>query len=194
MGPETHDGPTSPSPTDRLRLPHLGQVGILVQDTREAMASSSAHLGVPRWYRSRTEHRETHYRGRRVELELDIVVGYAGRVQIELVRVVSGGPDNVYHQVHGADGRGFHHFGLIVRRIDDNLARVERSGIEVLQGSTLRNVGGVVIRTAFLDTLSSCGFLTELIEARLRSLSVGMPEWLARLGSRLGNVERLEVP
>jgi hypothetical protein len=175
-------------------LPGLGQVGILVQDSDEAMAAYSAFLGVPRWYRSRTEHRETHYRDLLVELELDIVVGYAGRVQIELVRVVSGGPDNVYHQVYGADGRGFHHFGFIVRRIDDHLARVASSGIEVLQASTLRNVGGVVIRTAFLDTMSSCGFLTELIEARLHGLSVGMPRWLPALGARMGNVEVLEVP
>jgi hypothetical protein len=175
-------------------LPGLGQVGIMVQDTNEAMTAYSAFLGVPRWYRSRTEHRETRYLGRRVELELDIVVGYAGRVQIELVRVVSGGPDNVYHQVLGADGRGFHHFGFIVRRIDDHLVRVERSGVEVLQASTLRNVGGMVIRTAFLDTIASCGFLTELIEARLHGLSVGMPRWLTRLGGRLGNVEVLGAP
>jgi hypothetical protein len=180
-------------PVDLGGLPGLGQIGIVVQDTQEAMAAYSTFLGVPRWFRSRTEHRETLYRGQRVDLELDIVVGYAGRVQIELGRVVSGGPDNVYHQVLGTDGRGFHHFGFIVRRIDDHLARIERSGIEVLQASTIRNKGGVVIRTAFLDTMESCGFLTELIEARLRGVSVGMPQWLARIGTVMGSTEMLEV-
>jgi hypothetical protein len=181
-------------PADLGRLPGIGQIGIVVQDHAEAMAAYSTYLGVPRWYRSRTEHRETSYRGRPSGLELDIVVGYAGRVQIELLRVVSEGSDNVYHEVLGADGRGFHHFGFIVRRIDDHLARIERSGIEVLQASTIRNVGGVVIRTAFLDTMESCGFLTELIEARLHGISVGMPQLLARIGTRLGSVELLQVP
>jgi len=181
------------SPVELGRIPGLGQVGIVVHDMREAMAAHSTYLGVPRWYRSRTERRETRYLGREVGLELDIVVGYAGRVQIELVRVVSGGSDNVYHQVLGAEGRGFHHFGFIVRRIDDHLARIERSGLEVLQASTIHNVGGVVIRTAFLDTIADCGFLTELIEARLHGVSVGMPQWLTRLGARLGSAERLDV-
>lgn len=178
-------------PASLGELPGVGQIGILVQDMDRAAAAYSSFLGVPRWYRSRTLARETHYRGRRVGLELDIVVGYAGRVQVELVRVLAGGPDNVYHQVYGTDGRGFHHFGFIVRDIDPYLERVARSGLEVLQASTIRNVGGVVIRTAHLDTLEECGFITELIEARLRGLSVGMPEWLLRTGVRLGNVERV---
>jgi len=183
----------NPLPVDLGSLPGLGQVGILVRDTDRALKAYSTFLGVPRWYRSRTLDRETWYRGRLVDLELDIVVGYAGRVQIELVRVLSGGTDNVYHQILGADGWGFHHFGFIVRRIDDHLARIERSGLEVLQASTIRNLGGVVIRTAFLDTMSSCGFLTELIEARFRGVSVGMPQRLLRIGTRLGSVELLEV-
>jgi hypothetical protein len=182
-----------PVPVDLARIPGVGQIGIMVRDTAEAMAAYSTYLGVPRWYRSRTLQRETVYRGRPSDLELDIVVGYAGRVQIELVRVVSGGSGNVYHEVLGDDGWGFHHFGFIVRRIDDHLARIERSGPEVLQASTIRNVGGIVIRTAFLDTLEGCGFLTELIEARLHGISVGMPQLLARIGARLGNIELLEV-
>ena len=92
-------------------LPGIGQVGILVHDMSRAMAVYSGALGVGRWYRSRTEGRETVYRGSPVELDLDIVVGYAGRVQVELVRVLSEGRDNVYHQVLGNDGFGFHHFG-----------------------------------------------------------------------------------
>ncbi len=175
-------------------LPGIGQVGILVHEMDRAMAAYSSSLGVRRWYRSRTESRDTIYRGSSVELDLDIVVGYAGRVQVELVRVLSDGHDNVYHQVLGADGYGFHHFGIVVRDIADHLERVERSGIEVLQASTIRNVGGMVIRTAHLDTLSSCGFVTELIEARLHGLSVGMPEWLLRLGARMGSAERMKSP
>jgi hypothetical protein len=184
----------SQTPVELGKLPGIGQIGIVVHDHAEAMAAYSTYLGVPRWFRSRTEHRETVYRGEPSGLQLDIVVGYAGRTQIELIRVVEHGSGNVYRQVLGDDGRGFHHFGFIVRNIEDHLALVDRSGVEILQASTLRNVGGVVIRTAFLDTLSSCGFLTELIEARLHGISVGMPQWLARLGSMLGNIERLEAP
>jgi catechol 2,3-dioxygenase-like lactoylglutathione lyase family enzyme len=181
-------------PVNLGRLPGIGQIGIVVTDTAEAMIAYSTYLGVPRWYRSRTEHRETFYRGEISGLELDIVVGYAGRVQIELIRVVNHGSGNVYQQILGADGRGFHHFGFIVRNIDDHVALLEQSDVEVLQASTLQNVGGVVIRTAFLDTTSSCGFLTELIEARFHGISVGMPQWLARIGTLLGNIELLEAP
>jgi hypothetical protein len=185
-------GEAAAVPADLGRLPGIGQIGIVVRDMDRAMAVQSVLIGVPRWYRTRTEERTTLYRGRPVPLELDIVVGYSGRLQVELVEVLSPGPDDVYHEVLGADGAGFHHLGVIVRNLDDHLARLEGTGVEVLQASTIRNAGGMVIRTAHLETRPSCGFITELIEARVRGLSVGMPRWLTRLGARLGRAELLE--
>jgi methylmalonyl-CoA/ethylmalonyl-CoA epimerase len=171
-------------------LPTFDQLCMMVQDMPTAMAYYSTFLNVPVWYRSKTVSRETIYRGKLVELEADIVVGYSGRIQIELFQLISG-EDNIYYEVFGDRGGGIHHVGIIVNDLDKYLARFQQANVVVSQLTRTENAGGAVIRTAHLDTTAYCGFVVELIEVRLKGISVGMPRWLMRLGVLTGNSERL---
>lgn len=171
-------------------LPPVSQICLVVRDIPSAMHTASALMNVRKWYRSRTLSRETTYRGERVDMDADIVVGYSGRMQVELFQPLAG-KANVYYEVFGENGGGFHHTGIMVRNIGRVLDDLSGSGLAVSQQSRMVNHGGAVIRTAFLDTRAWCGSYVELIEVRMKGVSVGMPKWLMALGAVLGSSERL---
>ena len=131
---------------------------------------------------------ELRFRGDPTEMDWDIVVGYSGRVQVELIRVHRAGP-NIYHEVLGRDGSGFHHLGVVVRDFDSRLQRATDGGIGVLQDGGITFAGGGKCRFAYLDTMDRLGFILELIEMRVYGLQLGMPEWLLKVGTLTGDVE-----
>jgi len=171
------------------RLPRVGQIGLVVRDPARAMEVIGGTLGVKRWYRSKMASYELFYRGEPTPIDWDIVVGSSGRVQVELIHIRESGP-NLYHEVLGPNGSGFHHLGVVVRDFDRRLEDAGRAGIEVLQNGSIRFSGGGVCRFAYLGTAAMLGFILELIEMRIFGLQPGMPEWLLRLGLLTGDVER----
>jgi hypothetical protein len=172
------------------RLPAIGQIGLVVQDMTAAMVTYGAAFGVDRWYRSRMAWFEVVFDGEPIAIEWDIVVGYSGRVQIELIRVGDAGP-NLYHEVFGPDGAGLHHLGLVVHDLDHHLESAEAADIAIRQHGAIRFAGGAACRFAYLDTAAELGLILELIEMRVYGLDLGMPEWLLRVGTLTGDVERL---
>jgi hypothetical protein len=155
-----------------------------------AMVSYGAALGVERWYRSRMAWWEVHYRGRPTTVDWDIVVGYSGGLQVELVEVRNAGP-NLYRELLGSDGDGFHHVGVVVKGFERRLELARGAGLEIAQHGAIRFSGGGACRFAYLDTREELGFILELIEVRTYGLNLGMPEWLLRLGTLTGDVERV---
>ncbi|MEX1311640.1 MAG: VOC family protein [Candidatus Sulfomarinibacteraceae bacterium] len=170
-------------------LPPVRQLGLVVDEMDRAMSDLGASFGVRHWYRSKMAAYEVVYRGQPTEIEWDIVVGYSGGIQIELIRVNEAGP-NLYHDVLG-DGTGLHHVGSVVRDLDRRLDRICDAGIDVLQSGSIRFAGGGACRFAYLDTADRLGVILELIEMKVYGLQVGMPEWLLRVGTLTGDVERL---
>jgi hypothetical protein len=168
----------------------VGQIGLVVRDTRRGMESCARALGVRRWYRSRMASHEVRYRGEPTEIDWDIVAGYSGRLQVELIELRSAGP-NLYHELLGRDGEGFHHLGIVVRGFDTQLARARDRGWEVAQHGRIRFAGGGACRFAYLDTVGELGFTLELIEVLTYGVNLGMPEWLLRIGTLTGDVERI---
>jgi len=170
------------------RLPGVSQIGIGVQDMSGAMGVYGAVFGVERWYRSKMASYEVRFKDEPTEIDWDIVVGYSGKIQVELIRVHRAGP-NLYHEALGPDGSGFHHMGFVVRDFDRRLDGVRGEGIEVLQEGSIDFAGGAGCRFAYLDTIASLGFILEIIEIRVYGLQLGMPEWLLRVGTLTGDVE-----
>ena len=172
------------------RLPRLSQIGIVVRDVNAATKAYGTAFGVPRWYRSRMASFEVAYRGEPTPMDWDIVVGYSGKVQIELIEVREAGP-NLYHELLGAEGAGFHHLGVVVRDLGRRLGRAGAAGLGVAQHGAIRFAGGAACRFAYLDTLDTLGFILELIEMKVYGCQLGMPEWLLRVGTITGDVERV---
>jgi hypothetical protein len=173
------------------RLPRLNQLGLVVRDLDSAMSSYGAALGVATWYRSRMASFRLFFRGDRIDMDWDIVVGYSGRVQVELIRVHEAGP-NLYHELLGPMGSGFHHLGVVVRDFDRRLERASGAGLEVLQHGAIDFAGGGACRFAYFDTVPILGFILELIEMKVYGLQLGLPEWLLRAGTLTGGVDRLD--
>jgi hypothetical protein len=171
-------------------MPPIRQLGFVVHDIDTARSDLGAAFGVRRWYRSKMASFEVVFRGQPIEMDWDIVVGYSAGIQIELIRVIHAGP-NLYHDLLG-DDTGFHHMGAVVRDFDDRLQRCAETGIDVLQSGSIRFAGGGACRFAYLDTLDRLGVILELIEMKVYGLQLGMPEWLLRIGTLTGDVERVQ--
>jgi catechol 2,3-dioxygenase-like lactoylglutathione lyase family enzyme len=172
------------------RLPRLAQIGLVVDDMKRATSTYGSILGVRRWYRSRMTSFEVAFRGERTVIDWDIVVGYTGRVQVELILIRRAG-NNIYDELLGPGGTGFHHLGVEVRDFDRRLRTARQSGLEIAQHGRIRFAGGATCRFAYLDTFDELGFVLELIEMKVYGLQLGMPEWLLRVGVLTGDVERI---
>ena len=70
----------------------IDQIGFVVDDLSSSMTTLGGALGVRAWYRSKMSSFELHYRDRPTTIDWDIVVGYSGRVQVELILVREAGP------------------------------------------------------------------------------------------------------
>ena len=186
-------------------ISNIGQIGIVVHNINAAAAFYSTFFNVRKWYRSKMVKYDVVYRDQPVDIEWDIVVGYSGRLQVEVIKILSG-EQNIYHEVLG-DNEGFHHFALMVNDLNKYLIGMNRGSlgfggrevpksldrlhIDVLQRGTIHFAGGAVTQFAYLDTIPYCGFVIELVETRLWGINLGMPEWLVSVGRLLGSTESL---
>lgn len=171
-----------------LKLPPICQTGIIVPDLKKAADYYSRVLSVKKWYATRITHQEAIYRGEPVDQHVDIVVGYMGGMQIELI-CQQCDSENIYNAVLGKGGRGFHHLGVTVSDLDKKVEMVQKAGIEPLQWGTIRFGKGGVTRYAYLDTLETAGFVLEFIETRAFGIHLGMPEWIINFGRITGDTE-----
>lgn len=173
-----------------LKLPAMGQLGIVVGKMGPAIAHYSNLLGIRPWYRAKIVESDIHYRGKPIELELDIAVGYSGGLQFELIEVIRG-EDNIYTELIDSRGQGIHHIGFVVSGISERIEIFKRSGFQPLQHGTLRTRGKAITRFAYFDTLDQFGYITELIQTTLFGVSVGMSRWMMKAGKLIGDVETI---
>jgi catechol 2,3-dioxygenase-like lactoylglutathione lyase family enzyme len=153
-----------------LRMPRVGQIGIVVQDMDRAIDYFEERLGLgpwavfegePVWCRENGE--EVTYRGK-------MAMAQAGPIQLELIQILEG--RSVYSDLLG-EGEGLHHIGFFVRDMDDRLRAVREAGIPVLQHALLKRLG-VSIEYAYLDTTETGGVVTEYIQGSFLGLPVPM--------------------
>lgn len=90
------------------------------------------------------------FRGAPADFVADIVLGYAGDMQLELIRPVSG--ESLYTEHLATQGPGFHHVCVAVDDIDEAVDAARAEGIEV----PMRGSMGIM-EFAYLD-LRSRGF------------------------------------
>jgi methylmalonyl-CoA/ethylmalonyl-CoA epimerase len=175
-----------------MKLPHLGQIGILVKDIPEAVAQYTKLLGIGPWYRSNTVKHEAVFRGRSIRPEVDIVIAFKGGVEIELIQV-KGGEENVYSDMLAKCGGGIHHLGFMVRDYDRKLGEMKANGVEVLQSGVITTKGSAITRYAYLDTIGQCGIISELISTTLVGLPMPHGRLIMDIGCLTGDVERVGV-
>ncbi len=176
----------------QMKLPRVSQIGILVQDIPEAVASYAKLLNIGCWYRSNTLKNEAAYRGKPVSIDVDIVLAFQGGMEIELIQVI-GKEENVYSDMLAKNGGGIHHLGFSVSGYDRKLAQMKANGIEVLQSGVITTRGSAITRYAYLDTIKQCGIISELITTTLKGLRMPHGSLIMDIGCLTGDVERVNV-
>lgn len=98
------------------------------------------------------------YRGKPSIIDINLAIGQAGPIHIELIEVNCSNP-TVYTDMYPKGSGGFHHVGMLAKDFDAAVKAYEDAGYPA--GMT-----GVFGKTpfAYMDTRSSVGFFTEFHE------------------------------
>lgn len=173
----------------RLKLPDVGQIGIVVQDIPVAVAYYSKLLDIGPWYRSNTVRHEAVYRGKPISPDLDIAIAFQGGMEIELIQV-KGKQEIVYSDMLEKCGGGIHHLGFLVSGYEKKLAEMKANGVKVLQSGVITTKGSAVTRYAYLDTVEQCGIVSELISTTLAGIPMPHARLIMDIGCLTGDVEK----
>jgi Glyoxalase/Bleomycin resistance protein/Dioxygenase superfamily len=143
-----------------MPLGAVTQVAHVVEDIDREMERWTLELGLGPFFvlRHFVAH-EVVYRGKPGELDLDVALVFRGSTCFELIQQNNHAP-SVYRELVESRGYGFHHFGIATRQFDADLARRAKAGAEVASSG----VTGFGSRVAYLDTVTTLGGMTELIE------------------------------
>lgn len=107
-------------------------------------------------------------RGRTVECSLGLAFGRSGDMQVELMQPLEG--EGVQMDFLQRRGAGFHHLGVLVDDLDEEVAAATTDGFPALMTGQFSGV-----RICFLDTFEALGFHLELIEDPNRMLWATRP-------------------
>ena len=181
-----------PSGPKRLKMPAMGQLGMVVEDMQASLGYYATLLNIRPWYQASIVKSEFHYEGRPIELELDIALGYSGALQFELIQVIRG-DRNIYSDFISARKQGIHHIGFVVSDIAAKIETMKAAGFEPVQHGVLETRGKAITRFAYFDTIDRCGYITELIQVTLFGINVGMSRPMMKIGRLLGDVRIIKA-
>lgn len=169
----------------KLKLPRLGQLGIVTRDLEATMTYYRDVFGIGPWAVFEGGPESCVDRGREVSFRGKMAMARAGSVQIELIEIIDPEVDTVHTEFIKSGREGLHHVGFFVRDLDRRLEAARSAGIEVLQHGVLRQLG-LVIEYAYLDTVATGGVIIEYIQPRFLGMPFPMRSPLLRWGARLG--------
>lgn len=170
-----------------LKLPAMGQLGIVVKKLDQALPYYKDVLNIRTWYRANIVEEEIYYKNRPIELNLNVAIGYSGSLQFELIEV-AGGEESIYSVLLDTAGEGLHHLGFIVSDIHKKTEMLRQAGFVPIQYGHLKTRGGAITRFAYFDTRDACGYILELIETTLLGVNVGMSRFMVSVGRVLGDI------
>jgi hypothetical protein len=136
------------------------QIGYIVKNLDAALEHWITKLNVgPFFVFEKFSLLDSQYRGRPAEFDLNLAMAFSGTMCIELIAQNDKSP-SVYTEVVDLRGFGFHHLAVSTRDFDGEVARHKANGAEM----ALYGFAEVGARAAYMDTLSTLGGMTELIE------------------------------
>lgn len=142
---------------ERLRLPDVSQIGVVVRDLDKTIEYYEKVLSLGPFVGLEFPFTETFYYGKSVDSRWMLGFCSLGPVELELIQPVTG--PSVYEDFLKEKGEGIHHLGYDVKDMDEKLAICQKMGIQVIQ-----NGWGATCRFVYLDTVRIGGIVIELIE------------------------------
>lgn len=171
-----------------VKLPKVSQIGIVVPDIGAAVRHYSKFLNIKPWFRSKTRSNDAAFRGESFPLQLEIALAFSGGMEIELIQMLTD-RECIYSDIMRNRGGGLHHVGIMVTGFDRKLDRMKAAGIGVIQSGVIRTVGGAVTKYAYLDTVSTCGIVSEIIESKLMGIPVFHNNLMMQVGRLTGDID-----
>ncbi|MDO9109924.1 MAG: VOC family protein [Desulfatirhabdiaceae bacterium] len=171
-----------------VKLSKVSQIGIVVPDIGKAVRNYSNFLNIKPWFRSKTASNEAAFKGESFSLELDIALAFSGGVEIELIQMLTD-RECIYSDIMKKQGGGLHHIGTMVRGFDKKLEQMKAAGIGVIQSGVIKTVGGAVTKYAYMDTVSTCGIISEIIESRLAGIPVFHNKFMMHIARLTGDID-----
>jgi hypothetical protein len=135
------------------------QFAFYVNDIPAAMGEYSKQLGVGPWFYMERVAIKNSYRGKPSVFNGSVAIGYAGPMQIELIRQSDTSP-SVFMEIEEGRRSGLHHQAVAVRDFDARIKAYADSGFEMAMylENEFRN------RIAYIDTKGQLPFFIEVVE------------------------------
>jgi Glyoxalase/Bleomycin resistance protein/Dioxygenase superfamily len=175
-----------------LRLPRVGQLGFVVNSIEKSLPYYASFYNIDSWFQPNYTEREAQIGGTPANLEADLIVGFSGTTQIELIET-RGQEGNPYQRHLAKNGEGLHHVGFYVHNFDSRSRAMSELGLEVLMAGRFKMAGGGVARFAYFNTAQLCGIILELIEIRLFGISVPQNSFMYNVAVMTRNAQKTRV-
>ena len=175
-----------------LKLPRVGQLGFVVNSIEKSLPYYASFYNIGSWFRPNYTEREFRIGTAPVLMGVDLIVGFSGTTQIELIET-SGQEENLYQRHLAKNGEGFHHIGFYVHDFDSRSRAMGELGLEVLLAGRFKMAGGGVARFAYFDTTQLCGTILELIEIRLYGIGVPQNTFMYNIAVMTRNAQRTRM-
>ncbi len=148
----------------RLHLPDVGQIGVVVEDLDRTIAFYESTFGLGPFETRELEAPNVWDRGQEKHIKARLGFATMGQVELELIHIVEG--DSVHLEFLREHGEGLHHLGFFVRDFEARLEQAKAMGLEVLQTDPFARF------YAYLDTRKCGGIIFELIAASNGNVSM----------------------
>lgn len=136
------------------------QFAYVVPDVEREAMRYAERLGIGPWFlRGPFQPPEGRYRGEPTLPTVSIARAFAGHAMIELIAQHDDGP-SVFHEGGGERVYGFHHWALVTRSFDDDVARYAAAGYEEAFSDRLPSGSRVV----YVDATHELPGMIELVE------------------------------
>ena len=138
----------------------ISQFAYVVEDIQRTMSDFTATFGIGPWFvRERFQPPDGRYRGAATDPVLSLARAFSGHAMIELIQQHDDQP-SVFHEGPGPRRFGFHHWAVMTKTIDEDLARLFARGYEEAFSDRLPSGSRVV----YVDTSPVLPGMVELIE------------------------------
>lgn len=139
----------------KLQLPEVGQIGVVVEDLDRTIAFYEGTFGLGPFEVREVEAPNVPDRGEEKHIKARLAFATLGQVELELIHIVEG--DSFHLEFLREHGEGVHHLGFFVKDFAAKLEEAKAMGFEVLQSDPFGQF------YAYLDTRRVGGVIFELI-------------------------------
>jgi hypothetical protein len=113
-----------------LDLPRVGQLGFVVNDIDQSLPYYASFYNIDTWYEPKYAEKNYWVGGKELDLEQRLVMGFSGKVQIELIEAA--GTGHLYADYLAQRGKGLQHLGFYLSDLAGRRQIAEDLGIPVI--------------------------------------------------------------